>query len=285
MSGRTTRKAQPAPGRRAATCDVRGDGRRCAPLNEIVVRDPGSGAVEAYAACSCGRRYPLPWTTRARLLAFLPGAGLVTRGSGTIAATALDQLVSRTVWPADSDRRFAKRGVVPVGTPVLHEPTAPAPLITTGLVTLALHMSSVMRQARGIGLAGNQVGVPVRVLVHKLGTVAPETLVNPELLRSSGTWEYTEGCLSLDVPETAARVLRPRTVLVRAAGIDGRALVMMADELFARVLQHEIDHLDGVEYVQRLTGPERARVYQVMRDQGVDVAVMPPRPYGGPAPR
>jgi peptide deformylase len=136
-----------------------------------------------------------------------------------------------------------------------------------------------MRSARGIGLAANQVGVPVQVLIHKMDSVAPAMLINPTLLRQSGVWEYNEGCLSLKVDETAAPVRRPKSVMVRAATIEGKTIVLNADELLARVLLHEIDHLSGIEYVQRLVGRERSRVYQAMRERGIDVACMPPKPY------
>ncbi len=141
-------------------------------------------------------------------------------------------------------------------------------------------MTSVMHQAQGIGLAANQVGAPVRMCTHKLGAVAPTTLINPEILKSAGVWEYTEGCLSLSVDGAAAPVVRPKTLLIRALTLDGRAFIANADELFARVLQHEVDHLNGIEYVQRLTGLERTRVYLVMNEHDIDHSWMPPAPYG-----
>lgn len=279
MSGKPSRRRSSDAGARSATCGARGADKRCAPINESLIFEPLDGSVEAYAACSCGRRFPLSWSARARLLAHLPTAPLLSRERGTLEASAFDRRLALATWPADRVSQFAKQGVVPVGTPVLHAPAEPVPLITKGLVKFGLHMTSVMRHANGIGLAANQVGVPIQVLIHKLSSVAPGMLINPKVLRASGSWQYTEGCLSLNVEDTAITVRRPKQILVRAATIDGKTLVVNADELFARVLQHEIDHLDGIEYVQRLTGQDRSGIYQVMSDRGIDVTFMPPRPY------
>ncbi len=200
-------------------------------------------------------------------------------GGGGIAGRAIDQLVKSSTWPADHVSRFSKRGIVPIGTPVLHSPTNAVAVITNELGSFGLHMISAMRDADGIGLAANQVGVPLQVLVHKFGWIAPRVLVNPELLSSSGWWDYHEGCLSLKMDGTDALVRRPKVVLVRAGTIDGGGIIVSADELFARVLLHEIDHLNGIEYVQRLTGDDRDRVYEVIASHGIDVACIPPSPY------
>ena len=141
-------------------------------------------------------------------------------------------------------------------------------------------MIKVMRQAAGIGLAANQAGVGLRMLVHKLAPVAPQVLINPELLDGDGKWEYSEACLSLKLEGTAATVLRPKRITVRAVTIDGKPIVVNADELFARVLQHEIDHLDGIEYVQRVDGEDRLKIYRLIEDCGIDISCIPPRPYG-----
>jgi len=143
------------------------------------------------------------------------------------------------------------------------------------MADLAEHMIAVMKARNGIGLAANQVGVSVRVFVHALSNAAPEVLIDPVVLHSDGTWAYSEGCLSVQIPGSRSPLVRPKVVRVRATVLDGSVVEIEADELLSRVFQHEIDHLDGIEYVQRLTGCERDRVYKVMRDAGVDVRYIP----------
>jgi peptide deformylase len=141
---------------------------------------------------------------------------------------------------------------------------------------LGEHMRTAMYRANGIGLASNQVGVRLRILVHKLIGAAPEILVNPVVLMARGSWRYSEGCLSLQVDGAAGIVKRPQRIMVAAHGIDGSRIALEADELLARILQHELDHLEGIEYVQQLDGDERDRVYDIMRKVGIDVSLMPP---------
>lgn len=260
-------------------CKVRGEGKTCAPLNHVVMGTSPDDLNLAYSACSCGRKYSIPPATRRRLRAHFDQDLLVRRGYGTLKAKAQDELIERSLWPASSKARFAKEGIVPLGTPVLHTPSRTVTVITDELQALGGHMRGVMRQADGIGLAANQVGVPLSVLVHKLETVAPPILLNARILKSEGTWLYSEGCLSLYMDDTRTSVRRPGVITVQATTIDGMGIVLRADELLSRVLQHEIDHLAGIEYVQRLTGDDLPAVYQVIADNGIDVSCIPPKPY------
>ncbi|MGQ4405349.1 peptide deformylase [Streptomyces hayashii] len=102
----------------------------------------------------------------------------------------------------------------------------------------------------------------------------------PRAIRSHGTWTYGEGCLSLRVAGIAADVVRPEVVTVVAAPLDGRPVAVRADEVLVRVLQRELDHLDGMAYVQRLAGAERAAVHALIERGGGDVTCLHPRPYG-----
>lgn len=260
-------------------CRVRGKGKMCAPLNHVVMGTAPDDLNTTYSACACGRRYSMPPGTRRRLQAYFDPDLLVRRGDGTLKGKALDELIKRSLWPASSKARFAKEGIVPVGTPVLHAPADAVTAITNELKALGNHMLSVMRRADGIGLAANQVGVPLRVLVHKLESVAPTVLLNAGILKSEGTWLYSEGCLSLHMDNTRALVRRPGVITIRATTLDGLGIVLKADELFSRVLQHEIDHLAGIEYVQRLTEEDLPTVYQVIADNGIDISCIPPKPY------
>ena len=128
-------------------------------------------------------------------------------------------------------------------------------------------MHTTMQAAHGIGLAANQVGVLQRVLVIEIpwsgkryGKQAePQrewhdrryTLVNPEIVEREGTITFNEGCLSF--PELFGEVERSRRVLIKAQDVDGRAQVIEGDDLFAVCLQHEIDHLDGIVFINHMT--------------------------------
>ncbi|OFA55844.1 hypothetical protein BEN35_06845 [Streptomyces fradiae] len=269
-----------------AVCPVRLNGLTCAPLNDVLITAAPAGSTDctedgcetAYAACSCGHRFPLTAAARQELGETLSGYRAV-RPAGGFDAQALDALLRRTTWPLEQESPLAKRGVVPVGTPVLHRPARRVPVISTGLIGFSRHMMTAMERAQGIGLAANQAGSPVRVLAHDLRKAVPQILVNPELVRSAGTWRYREGCLSLRIEGTLVSLVRPKVISVVASLLDGRAIALRADELLARVLQHELDHLDGIEYVQRLEGETRSEVYGLMEARGIALSQVPPRPY------
>ena len=115
----------------------------------------------------------------------------------------------------------------------------------------------------GIGLAAPQIGVLKRIVVIDLQDSVeniagkPITLINPEIIESSEEeWEYQEGCLS--VPTLYETVYRPKKVTLKYTDINGEEIKLEADELLARVIQHEIDHLDGILFYERLTPVRRA---------------------------
>jgi peptide deformylase len=125
---------------------------------------------------------------------------------------------------------------------------------------LVERMTRLMQQARGVGLAAPQVGVLRRVLVYQTSEEGPVTaLVNPRLTGSSDEEETTdEGCLSLGAASVVVPVPRPTAVTVEATTPDGEQVTVEAEGLEARVLQHELDHLDGVLILDR-TGPDERR--------------------------
>lgn len=186
------------------------------------------------------------------------------------------------LWPEDEIVSFGKQGCVPVGTPVLHSPTRRYTGRLDDLRPLSERMARTLRAAEGIGLAANQVGAGLRVLLHALPQSAPDLLINPVLISSEGWCAYPEGCLSLNLPASRARVERPRRVLVKATLPRGERILIDAGDYLARVLLHEIDHLDGIEYVQRLTGDVADRVYAAMATAGIPVEMMPVMPYPRP---
>lgn len=133
------------------------------------------------------------------------------------------------------------------------------------IVDLATHMLSTMRDAEGVGLAGPQVGRSLRIFVHRLHEEAPTVLINPEIIEADGEWVYSEGCLS--IPGLYYDVVRPERVHIRALDIEGNELDIEADEFLARVCQHEIDHLDGVLFIDRLDQVDRLDAERELRDR------------------
>jgi peptide deformylase len=135
--------------------------------------------------------------------------------------------------------------------------------ITPEIRTLADDMLETMYEAPGIGLAAIQVAVPLRLITMDLskkeGEKEPRVFINPEILSSSEELStYEEGCLS--IPEYYEEVERPATVRVRFMDLDGKIHEEDADGLYATCIQHEIDHLNGVLFVDYLSKLKRDRV-------------------------
>ena len=122
------------------------------------------------------------------------------------------------------------------------------------LIKLTDEMFEVMYQAPGIGLAAPQIGVQKQLFVYDVDD-EPQVLINPKIVESSGEWVYDEGCLS--IPGLYVEMLRPKLVLVEATNLDGNTIQIEADELLARLFQHEIDHLQGVLMFERMTPDQR----------------------------
>jgi len=120
--------------------------------------------------------------------------------------------------------------------------------ITPNLLTLLDDMADTMYEANGVGLAAPQVGILKRVVVIDIGEGLLE-LINPEILETSGSQTDDEGCLS--VPGKYAPVERPNYVKVKAMDRDGNEFIIEGEELMARALCHEIDHLDGILYIDK----------------------------------
>jgi peptide deformylase len=103
-------------------------------------------------------------------------------------------------------------------------------------------------------LAAPQIGVQKQIFVYDVDD-DPQIILNPTIVESSGEWVYDEGCLS--IPGLYVEMLRPKQVLVRGLSIDGEEIHIEADELLARLFQHEIDHLNGVLMFDRMTPDQR----------------------------
>lgn len=140
------------------------------------------------------------------------------------------------------------------GDPVLKVCAAQITNIDGKIVKLADEMLRIMYQAPGLGLAATQIGVQKQLFVYDLDD-EPLVLINPTIVESSGEWVYDEGCLS--IPGLSVEIVRPKLVLVRGTNLDGNTIEIEADEVMARLFQHEIDHLQGVLMFERMTPDQR----------------------------
>jgi peptide deformylase len=158
-----------------------------------------------------------------------------------------------------------------VGDPVLRSPAAEITEIDSRLVKLTEDMFHTMYDAPGIGLAAPQVGVGKRLFVYDLDPDSrddPQVLVNPRIVESRGEWTYEEGCLS--IPGMSFEIVRPKEVHLVGHDLHGNEVSLEADELLARLFQHELDHLDGVLMTERMdpdTKKQALREIRAMRDR------------------
>ena len=143
----------------------------------------------------------------------------------------------------------AIRPILTLEEPILRERTKKVSTFDASLHRLLDDMLVTMRDAPGVGLAANQIGVPLQVAVIEIEGVITE-LVNPQIVKSSGEQLDWEGCLS--IPGYVAEVTRAAKVTVKARDRHGREFRVKGQELFARALQHEIDHLNGNLYIDLL---------------------------------
>ncbi len=175
----------------------------------------------------------------------------------------------------DQSPRGRARPITLVGEPVLHAPCAPVTAFDASLSALVDDMFASMYAAQGVGLAANQIGVGLRVFVYDCSDDNEERqvghVVNPSLVESPADErvldEDDEGCLSL--PGQWAALARPDHAVVHGVDRTGAPVTVEGTGLLARCLQHEVDHLDGRLYVDRLTARERKRV---LRDLDRDLS-------------
>lgn len=157
------------------------------------------------------------------------------------------------------------------GDPILRTPAARIPAVTPEIRALAESMLATMRAAEGVGLAAQQIGqalaictieVPVEYdtdengqRIHP-GLAMPLVLINPEILETSRKTDgHEEGCLSF--PGIRGDIQRPREIVLRYQDLDGAAHTVTLRDFVARVVQHEVDHLNGVLFIDRMSMPKR----------------------------
>jgi peptide deformylase len=162
---------------------------------------------------------------------------------------------------------MAIRSILKWGETVLHAPSSPVAQIDGATASLVSDMIATMYAAPGIGLAAPQIGVPLRVIVVDLSVGEDKkqliTLVNPECVEKEGEQRHEEGCLS--VPGFAGSPARPARVVVKGLDLDGKERVYEGTELLARAFCHEIDHIDGLLFVDRLTPLKRDLLKRKLR--------------------
>lgn len=151
------------------------------------------------------------------------------------------------------------RPILTFPDPVLKQKAAPITVITDEIRQLARDMAETMYDAPGVGLAAPQIGVLQRLIVIDVAAKdeAPQliTVINPVIIEGEGEVYEEEGCLS--VPDFSANVRRYETVVVKGLSLDGQERVWQADGLLAIAFQHEIDHLEGTLFVDRLSPLKR----------------------------
>jgi peptide deformylase len=163
--------------------------------------------------------------------------------------------------------------IVKYGDPILEKPTTPVKQFDTELEQLAEDMFASMYAAHGVGLAAPQIGLHLRVaVVDVTGGKNPEAklvLANPEIIHAEGEKREEEGCLS--IPGFRGYVLRPQFVTVRAQNAKGESFEIRGEDLLARAFCHEIDHLNGILFIQHLSMLKRdliKRKIKKLRKQG-----------------
>lgn len=156
------------------------------------------------------------------------------------------------------------------GDPVLRTKAKEIDTIDSGIRRLADDMIETMYDAPGVGLAAPQIGISKQLVVFDIGD-GPKVLINPELLETSGGWIFDEGCLS--VPGRFWEIERP--AFARARGLDehGREVEYAGEELLGRVLQHEIDHLNGTLLIERLDRRTRKEVLRELREEALGLGL------------
>ena len=149
--------------------------------------------------------------------------------------------------------------IVKFGNPILEKPSAKVTMFDEELKTLIDDMFESMYAAHGVGLAAPQIGIGRRIAVidvtFKEDPKAKLVLINPEIIHTEGKHTQSEGCLS--IPDFRENVTRPNKVTVRAQDVHGKVFEKTGEELLARALLHETDHLNGKLYIRHLSALKR----------------------------
>jgi peptide deformylase len=146
--------------------------------------------------------------------------------------------------------RSPERPVVKIPDPVLYKAAADVTKLGKKQLLLIDDMIRIMKQANGVGLAAPQIGILQRIIVIAPDGMRPTALINPKVIKAEGEYTGQEGCLS--IPGLYGDVTRPEYVEVEALDRKGREVIFELEGMPAKVAQHEIDHLDGVLFVDKV---------------------------------
>jgi len=166
------------------------------------------------------------------------------------------------------------RKIITYPDPVLRKKAKKITVFDNNLIKLAKDMGETMYNAPGVGLAANQIGVLQQIVVVDISKEQNEknfiVLVNPEIYNGSGSVIDEEGCLS--VPEFMSNVERFQKISVKAQDVNGKFLEFEAEDRFARIIQHEVDHLLGKLFIDRISALKRSlykkKLAKTMRNKG-----------------
>lgn len=186
------------------------------------------------------------------------------------------------MWRPAYNPLMALRPILVVGNPVLRQKARRVTTMDKRFQRLIDDMIETMRAAPGVGLAGPQVGVPLRVAVIEVDEQVT-VIVNPEIVKREGEHEPEEGCLS--VPGYWGQLKRAEKVLVKARDRSGKEVRMNADGLLAQALQHEIDHLDGCLYIDRMATLDELQRSEPIRKGEEPAETVDEQPRRGARPR
>jgi len=139
--------------------------------------------------------------------------------------------------------------------PMLRRKAKRVSTIDNSIQQLIDHMVATMQQAKGVGLAAPQVGVSLRVMVLQMPGEEPMAIINPEIVKRSGEREVPEACLS--IPGIAGEIKRSVSVTVKGRDRQGKTIRLKATDLLAQALEHELDHLNGVLYIDRIESRDK----------------------------
>jgi peptide deformylase len=153
--------------------------------------------------------------------------------------------------------------ILPIRTipdPVLRQKAKRVKAIDKPVRKLISDMQETLHTASGVGLAANQVGQTLRLIVLNIPNIECKVVINPEVTRRIGTRVVNEGCLS--IPGYVGEIKRSELVRVKGQDVRGKEIKLKADGLFAEVLEHEIDHLNGILYIDHLESQDKFRILE-----------------------
>ena len=153
------------------------------------------------------------------------------------------------------------------GDPVLRKPARQVNRVDEKIKKIVLQMLQTLKEAGGMGLAANQIGEEFRIIVVDTSRFqtdsSPLFIINPEVINSSGEQVEEEGCLS--IPGTYAEVKRPLEMTVKGIDLDEKEMLIEAKDVLSRILSHEIDHLNGILFIDHLSSIKRSLLSRKLR--------------------